>query len=180
MSRLVQSCLVRATQGFLGGVEVKPTFVSRVETKLIYQRLIKAEIGELVTYDELTQIVGTDIRKRRHWLDSAKDKAEREGYFFGPVTGQGVRRMTHDEAVALIDPTEKTQRAARKAIRRSERLDYDSMTPESRVYVTVVRATAHATLVLNSPKAAKAISASAKESQHELTVQKTLEAIKKL
>lgn len=58
------------------------------------------EIGELTTYEQLTQVVGRDIRKHRYLLLQACNQLLSErNYTFGTVLRQGIKRLNADETV---------------------------------------------------------------------------------
>lgn len=92
------------------------------DTKAIITRLREMAIGELVTYDELSGIIGRDIQRNRYILDSARRNVEREdGAVFGIERGVGIRRMTADEAPNIGIQSRKSIR--RKADRGAKRIE---------------------------------------------------------
>lgn len=75
-----------------------------VEAQTLLKRLLRAAIGEIVTYDELSQLIGRDVRPSAHrayvMLVTAKKKALAEqNYHFEAVRGVGLKRCSDAEKV---------------------------------------------------------------------------------
>ncbi|MGE3932390.1 MAG: hypothetical protein AB7F67_04020 [Rhodospirillaceae bacterium] len=104
-----------------------------VDTNLVFQRLETAEVGEVVTYAELTVLIGRDVTTRaRHNLTSAVRRAERErGMIFAPQRGVGVKRLSDAEIVEAIGavPAALGRRARRAARWLAAVADWDALPP---------------------------------------------------
>src|SRR5690606_7840323 len=71
-----------------------------IDAQIIERHLETAEVGQLVTYVELSQLVGRDVQKKdRHLLETAKRALLRRGMVFEAVRGEGVKRVTDDENI---------------------------------------------------------------------------------
>ena len=91
----------------------KPNFYLSTETRQCKERLKQAEIGETVTYKELSDLIGRDIQEYRNPLSSARHALIRDhGIDFCCITGVGVRRLSDKEVVLSAD-------YARKKIRKT-------------------------------------------------------------
>ncbi len=78
-------------------------------------RLREVPIDQIVTYEELDQVLGRDCRARRYLLMAARDRVESEtGALFQAVFNRGLKRLP-TEAFATIG------QQARKGIRNKSR-----------------------------------------------------------
>lgn len=77
-----------------------PTFKRSLETQELVARLATLDIGELVTYVELSEIAGEPISGASSALQSAKRIVEHENDIALAVErGVGIRRLTDDQIV---------------------------------------------------------------------------------
>ena len=89
------------------------------DTLAIMQRLKEASVGETVTLDDLSGVIGRDIRRHRHLVYSALRVLLREdGMIFATVRGIGYQRVPADQAHEV---GVETRRAIRRKARRSSR-----------------------------------------------------------
>lgn len=87
------------------------------DTQSLSGRLRELSVGGLVTYDELSELIGRNIRTHRHLLYSAIRMVEREdGAVFDTERGVGVRRL---EAADAPKVGQKTRRSVRRAADRA-------------------------------------------------------------
>jgi len=109
-----------------------------VDAQIIYERLKKATVGELITYAELSELIKQNIQQEaRKRLDTARKKALREDdMVFATVIGQGVKRIS-DEENALTTGPSTIKRIRREASRGLKRLaavkNFDSMSHEAQI-----------------------------------------------
>lgn len=106
-------------------------------TLALVARLKVSPVGAIVTYDELSAAIGSDVRqpKGRGWLYGARTVLLRDdGIVFSPVRGVGLQRLTDHEKVASgQDALRRIRRTARRGDRRVESgLRSNSLTPEDR------------------------------------------------
>lgn len=75
------------------------------ETQDVIARLSQCAEGDVVTYDELSDIAGRNLRTEGRWiLESARRIVEREfKLHFEPVRGVGMRRISNGEQVPLAE-----------------------------------------------------------------------------
>jgi hypothetical protein len=92
-------------------------FKRSAETKWLIERLLKAECGEVVTYDELSQIAEEDVQKQnRHILSSALRILRNEYKIaFGCEQGIGVKRL---DSVGVIGELHNHTRQIRNKAKR--------------------------------------------------------------
>jgi len=86
-------------------------FQRSAETKWLIDRLSKMEIGEIVSYQELTKVAGKDVQKTRGPLLTARRALQVEQQMsFGCLPGIGIKRLDDEETVA------ETERSSRRTV----------------------------------------------------------------
>lgn len=73
-----------------------------VDSKAIYDRLVRLEVGEMVTYSELSNLINRNIQSKegRFHLYTAQRRALNENYMvFGCIRNMGVKRLNDEEIV---------------------------------------------------------------------------------
>lgn len=80
---------------------MKPQITMSLDTQMLYERLEKAQIGDLINYEELSAIIGSDVQiKGRGSLQSARKMAMRDkGMVFESVRDIGIKRLADAEIV---------------------------------------------------------------------------------
>ncbi len=151
-----------------------------IETRLLYQRLVRAEIGEVINYKELTEIIGRPAQEGgRGVLSSARRMAIRENKVkFGTITNVGLKRLNDSEIVA---GTEHRLRHIGRTARRGLK-DLACATGELS-HEDVVKHNTGATLLAmlletTRPHKIKRLEGAVATAQDQLPLAKTLEAMK--
>lgn len=159
----------------------RPIPTLSIDTKLIYERLASASVGDLIEYSELNDLVQRDIRNgAAGCFQSARRRVERlDGIVFGTVRGVGVKRLSDDEIVAsgqaVID---KSRRAARRGYRRLGCVEFDGLSAESKVKHNTYQSLFSALVAVTKPSAVKKVETKVSQSQESLPLAATLEAFK--
>src|SRR6266567_3800615 len=78
-------------------------FSRSAQTVALIEALRTAPIGKVVNYDSLSDIIGENIVRCRHYLRSAIKALYDEGVPFGTVRGLGVKRLTSEEIPDIGD-----------------------------------------------------------------------------
>ena len=90
------------------------------DTITIEHRLRKLSVDEIVTYDELSTLLGRDVRTHCSGnMQTARKELEKDALFFGTVRGKGIVRLSNDGAVEsskshLVRARRATTRGLRK------------------------------------------------------------------
>jgi hypothetical protein len=163
--------------------EKRNLFVVSVDIKLLYERLLKAAIGDVITYEELSEIIRLDIRSKKGWskLFSARRRAERhDRMLFSAVPTVGIQRCNDAEIVA--SGPKAVQKIRRSARRGAERLslvsDFSTLSNTDKITHNTSAAHLGALYEFTKPSAARKIEAAVKESGQTLSLGATLEAFK--
>ena len=105
-------------------------FQTSVEAQLICNRLSKAEVGESISYFELSEIVGFDVQIKRGPMDTARRICEREPQkiVFGVVFNEGLKRLNDTEIVATgNNAIRHIRKTARRAGQRIIKVDFETL-----------------------------------------------------
>ncbi len=113
------------------------SFKTRIETKALHERLLRAVAGETVTYAELASLVGANTVQSglaAGWLASARNMALRDGFVFDVIMNVGLLCADDEKKVALAmaKGLPKIRRAARRVGRRTAAVRDFKELPEQR------------------------------------------------
>ena len=157
--------------------EKKSIAALSVDSQVVYNRIRRADIGEIVTYKELRELVGRDIQdKSRHCLDTAIRIAQREDRIvFGSVRGVGVKRLSDLETVAASSSgVDRIRRIAKRSARKATCVDFDALPNETKIkhnaIVSLYGAIAHA----SKPASVVAVESAVANGEDKLPLAKTL------
>lgn len=158
-----------------------PTFTLSADVRAVYDRLVRAKVGDTITYSELSGMVRREIQgKDRYVLASALRKCIGDGVAFGVVRNVGVTRLTDTEIVKDSDNGLPRIRAvARKYAKRAMCIaDFAALSAEQRTrhnaMVSVYGAIAH----LSTEKVAKKIEGKVSTAKQALALADTLAAFR--
>ena len=150
-----------------------------IDTRLIMERLDKANIGDVVTYAELSQIIGRNLKTVYHFTATARKRLLKEKKYFQAVPGVGFKRCDDSEKVATGGSyLQRSRRACRRGARITTSVDdYDAMSKGDKV-----RHNAQLSLLLtmqsiSTPRKLKAITQRVADTEQKLTIKSTIEAI---
>ena len=116
--------------------KLSPSFKASPDRRALEEFLSKAKIGEQVSYSDLSEFLGRNIRepKNRALLYGALKAIKKIGVVFGTVRGFGIKRLEDSEISKLgqsrINQMHRTAKKARVEIQCIN--DFDSLTPEQK------------------------------------------------
>lgn len=151
-----------------------------LDAVLLYERLKKLAVGDVITYDELDAVVSRDVRTEAyHQLVTARKKALSVDLMcFAPVRGIGIKRLSDVEIVATGESfTRRVRRTSGKALRTLASVaDYAALgTNEKNRYNVSV--TIHGALLHSlKPAAMKRIEEKVSEANAQLAIAQALQA----
>lgn len=133
-----------------------------VDSQTLYRRLIQASVGEVITYDELTALIGRNVRPKEKGyanLYTAKKRALNENQIvFGPVQGVGIKRLDDAETVSASRcHLHKSRTAARYSRRIAATVDPKNLTAEDRALYEATSLTAATIDLVTKPSKQKAL-----------------------
>jgi ribosomal protein L30/L7E len=105
------------------------------DSKALARRLEATQIGEIVSYDELTKLIAEDVTKvGRGTLQTARRIVQRDHRIvFDVVRGVGLKRLNSVEIVDQSDQTrERIRRTASRGARSLTCADYDALPQEKK------------------------------------------------
>lgn len=152
-----------------------------LEAQLIRDRLQTAEIGEVVTYAELTKLIGRDVRRFAHGaISTARKHAMRNmNMVFVAVANEGLKRMNDIEIVNSVDgDIKRVRRIARRSSTKLTRVNFDSLPNEKKIDHNAKLSMLGAIGQFTQPAALTTLKKQVAETQQVLPIGKTLEAFK--
>lgn len=158
-------------------------FILSIETKQLLERLMKAEVGELITYKEMTDIVGRDIRKSGSGIMySARRKALNDcRMVFVTIVNEGIKRASDEEIAnsgsSVIDKIRRASKKGKKVLHAVN--DFGALTNECKVRHNASASFLGAIDLMTRPKKIIALEEKVKEESDSINVTKTLELFKK-
>jgi hypothetical protein len=147
---------------FMSGLRAKSN-----DTLILESRLRETSPGDVVTYDELSTLLGRDVREFcRGCLDTARNTLQAESIFFDTIPNEGFKRLDHDEACqAAKDYTTRILRTSRRGLRHLSNVPYDKLQPETQREHLVLATQLGAVNLFASGKSAKKIEGAVSGSQ---------------
>lgn len=154
---------------------------ANIDTKILHDFLKTAKVGQLITYDELSALIGRDVREAaRGCMTSAIRRALRDNLVFEAVRNEGYRLLP-DEKIAGVgmNAVKRIRRTASRAARKLSCVrDFDAMSNEAKVAhntgLSVLGAIAHSA----GHTAVKRVSRIVEQAATQLPIAKTLEAFR--
>jgi hypothetical protein len=113
-------------------------FIGRTlaETELLIQFLQTAEIGQVITYQEMKKHCKEDVQHRNTILATARRTLLKPPHrmVFGTIPGVGIRRLSDEEIPDVgIAAARRSRNVARKGIKSLQCADVGKMTPETKI-----------------------------------------------
>ena len=109
-----------------------------IDSKLIYERLSKMKKGEVVGYDELTDIIKKDVQKGGYSATmTARKMALREnGLVFECIMNEGLKALTDDENISMTGKSgfDRIRKISRRSSTKLMAIDdFDKLPPASKI-----------------------------------------------
>lgn len=153
------------------GIQIKSA-----DTSIIENRLRNTKPGDIVTYAELSTLLGRDVVEFcRGNINSARNTLVKESIFFDCITNEGYKRLDNKEAVHASEAyTTRARRAARKGMVHLQNVPFDGLDDEAKKKHLTVSAQLGAIDLFSSSKATKKIEGAVTDASHKLAIGETL------
>ena len=99
--------------------EKTPTFKRHPDTERLIQLLQTVTVGEQISYDRISQVIGRRIQDNRSLLETARKALAGERYFFLTENGKGLYRGT--DAEWMDARSSKTRNNVKRTVHRCNR-----------------------------------------------------------
>lgn len=131
-----------------------PYAKNSADIQALVARLNRLEMGELVTYADLSEAIGRDIRSRRYLLATACAHLLKQRKVFACVTNTGMRRLTDSEIVEnSLYAFRRIRRMTKRSAMRLTSANWNELSHTERqqhnLHLSVLGAIAHAATPLN-------------------------------
>lgn len=132
----------------------RPIFLASDETKKVQARLESVDIDDIVTWEELSNIVGGNIQKTRGCLFTArKNLLNEKQMVFASIRGVGLKRIANADIVKNETMTaRKIRKQARNSLKRLSIVDPNNLKGTEKTDYLVASATIGAISLCTSEK----------------------------
>lgn len=152
-----------------------------IESQTLYDRLIKLQVNEEVSYKELNILIGRDVQDGAYGqLRTAIRKALSENQFvIECVRGVGVKRLDDIATVEVgMDHLKRSRRMAKRGVRKLGAVqEFDKLPNDKKVAHNAAMSILGAIFSMGSSSNVKKIEAKVEEAKSRLPVAKMLEAM---
>ncbi len=150
-----------------------------IDTRLIMERLDACNIGDVVSYDELSQIIGREITSCYYLTTTARKRLLAANKYFEAVPGVGFRRCNDSQKVAGGGAyLQRSRRACKRGATITASVDdYDAMSKGDQRQHNAQLSLLLTMRAMSTPSKVKAIEAKVEDSHQRLSMKSTLEAI---
>lgn len=159
-------------------MEMKTRFEMSIDTRVLYDRLKQAVVGEVVTFEQMSDLLGRKVEGACPNLQSALRRLEGEGIAFANIRAKGYQRMNDVEIVGTAEHArEGLRRAAKKAIKRLTCVqNFDALPNEQKIKHNAALSGFGAIASIMSPGRVKKLEERVAQTGAQLPLAKTLEA----
>ena len=111
---------------------IKPT---SPDTQLIIDFLAKAEKEQIITYQQISAVIGFDIKDKYYLLATARKNLAKENILFISIRGIGIKRASdHDKVVQGCSRGRRSRNQLRKGVQELASIEnYQSLSREDQV-----------------------------------------------
>lgn len=129
------------------------------DTLIVERRLRETKPGDLVTYEELSTLLGRDVREFcLGCVSTARNSLQAESIFFDTVANEGYMRLDNEQACKVaVHYVAGIKRKARRGMRHLSHVKYDQLSPEAQREHLTMSTQLGAVELFASGKAAKKI-----------------------
>lgn len=160
--------------------EKKTMFEMSIDTRMLYDRLKVVDVGEIVTFRQMSELLGRPVEGATSNLQSALHRLEGERLAFANIKGVGYQRM---DDVAVVNTAESAREGIRRKAKRAiKRLvcvrEFDSLPNELKIKHNAALSGFGAIASIMSPGRVKALEEQVAKAGQQLPLAKTLESFK--
>lgn len=151
-----------------------------IDTKTIQDRLAKCAVGDTVSYEELTALVGRDVQQQaRGNLMSAMRRLVPDGKVFATIRGEGVKRLSDVEIVGVGPATmNRMRRAANRARAKLAQVDdFEALPRDAKITHNLSMSVLGVLHHMTKASTVRQLEARIDQAQKALPLAKTLEAL---
>lgn len=111
-------------------------FQPSLDARLIFELLMKCEVGRTITYEQIGEVVGKErVTSATTGLYTALRWAEQEDVVFGSVRGLGYRRLSDEEIATTVGEAgmRRIRRASTRLMGRVARAKDENISEEAKI-----------------------------------------------
>lgn len=104
----------------------------------LIELLVNKPVGELITYDSLSEVIGFDVTEARGrgYLETARRRLLKDhALVFGVIRGEGLKRLSDEEIARTVGKRyiKAVRSKSRKAYNENTSVDFDGLSPDAKV-----------------------------------------------
>jgi len=153
-----------------------------IDTRLLIEKMKSVKVGDVISYDELSKIIGRDIRSRQGYarLQSARRNClKQHGIVFSTVAKEGLRRCDDSQIVGQAEHfVHRAHRISKRGIDTLACADFQKLDNTKRVELNAIASGLGVIHHITSMPAQKKLMAAAQQASDKLPLAKTLEVFK--
>lgn len=153
-----------------------------IDTRLLANHLSKANPGDVLTYDDLSKVIGRDVRGKQGYqrLQSARRVVRRENdMIFATIAKVGLRCCDDAGKVRIANGyIDRVHSAAKKGINVVSAINYDKLENNDRIALNATASHLGVLHQITTAKAQKKLTQAVTEVNDKLPLAKTLEQFK--
>jgi hypothetical protein len=119
-----------------------PIFKLSIEAQLIYKLLKECQIGDVITYQEINELIGRDIQKRLNVLYTARKIARKyDNFIFDCIINVGIKRINSKEILGK-ESTQTLKRivsTTKNSVKNMNCIDYATLDNDERYRLNCTR-----------------------------------------
>lgn len=153
------------------GIQVKSA-----DTKIIEHRFRNTSFGDVVTYDELSKLLGRDVREHCYGnIRTALRSLMKESIFLDCIAGEGYKRLNEAESVAALDHYRvKARRAVRRGIVHLQHIAADKLSEQDKLKYFAMGTQLQTMELFSSSKATSRIETAVNKTSQQMAIGETL------
>lgn len=153
-----------------------------IDTRLLVDKLKSVKIGDTASYDQLTAVIGRDIRSKQGYarLQSARRHCLKTlGIVFATVSKEGLRRCDDSQIVGVAEHfVHRAHRIAKRGIDTLACADFDKLDNGRRIELNAIASGLGVIHHITSHSSQKKLMQSTQSAGDKLPLAKTLEVFK--
>ena len=152
-------------------MEARPAFTASVDAQLVSKRFMAMNVGDVLTYEQLEEIVGADVRgQKRYIVHTAMRIAFREkSIVIQCVPKVGYKRASDAEIIDAGDATSRrVLKSTGRALRGMATVNYDELSSEDKQRHNVTSSQLGAIQLMSRQTSRKRLEEAVNQSQEQI------------
>lgn len=153
-----------------------PSFKTNVETRLLIQEFQKVKVGEVITYERISEVAGKEVTKLRGSIMTAIRRCLRDkDMVFACVRNVGYKRLNDDEIVDKgSSDSAALRRKALKTLEEQTKVDFEQLSRQKQMQASAQTSIMGTIAMMTKTKSIEKIASNIEAGTKELPTTQTL------